>query len=98
VSEPTLPPQRSPLARAAKTGATLVALVLAVGMATALNLFCVAVLWDAISSAGPGLSENATQILTGWGGGIIGILGTVFGYTSGASHARASQDTSHDMS
>ncbi len=64
-------------------GAYIVALTLAVGICTALNLFTLASLWDAIASAGPGLSENATQILTGWGGGIIGIIGSVVGYTAG---------------
>lgn len=60
-----------------------VALILAVGLATALNLIVAAVLWDAIRSEGPGLSENATQILTGWGGGMIGILGGIVGYRAG---------------
>lgn len=60
-----------------------VAIILAIGLATALNLLVVAVAYDAIRSQGPGLSENATQILTGWGGGIIGILGAVFGYAAG---------------
>jgi hypothetical protein len=60
-----------------------VALILAVGLATALNIIVVAVLWDAVRSQGPGLSENATQILTGWGGGMIGILGGIVGYRAG---------------
>lgn len=60
-----------------------IALILAIGMCTALNLFCFAVLYDALFSTQPGLSENATQVLTGWGGGIIGILGAVFGYRAG---------------
>lgn len=62
-----------------------IALILAIGICTALNLISVAILYDAIR--GPqdaGISENATQILTGWGGGIIGILGAVFGYSAGA--------------
>lgn len=56
-----------------------VALILAVGLVTAMNTFTFAVLWDAVTSQESGLSENATQVLTGWGGGIIGILGAVFG-------------------
>lgn len=56
-----------------------VALILAVGLVTAMNTFTLAVLWDAVTSQESGLSENATQVLTGWGGGIIGILGAVFG-------------------
>ena len=61
----------------------LIALILAVGLSTALNVMTVAVLYDALFSDAPGLSENATQILTGWGGGIVGILGAVFGYRVG---------------
>ena len=61
-----------------------VALILAVGLATAMNLFTVAVLWDALTNPdGSGLSENATQVLPGWGGGVIGNLGAVFGYRAG---------------
>lgn len=65
-----------------------VAVVLAIGMATALNLFTLAILYDALFSTAPGLSENATQILTGWGGGIVGILGAVFGYHAGQDENR----------
>jgi hypothetical protein len=64
-------------------GRDWIALVLAVGLCTSLNVVTVAVMYDAIRSDSPGLSENATQILTGWGGGIIGILGAVFGYRAG---------------
>ena len=63
----------------------LVAIILAIGLCTAMNVFVFAVLFDAIASKGTGLSENATQILTGWGGGIIGILGAVFGYEAGSA-------------
>lgn len=66
-------------------GSYLVALVLAIGMCTAINMFTFAVLFDAIYSNVPGLSENATQILTGWGGGIIGVIGAVVGYQAGAA-------------
>lgn len=68
-------------------GRDWVPLVLAVGLCTAMNIFTFGVLYDAIFSHDPGLSENATQILTGWGGGIIGILGAVFGYRAGAGAA-----------
>lgn len=61
-----------------------VALILAIGLASALNLITMGVLLMAAKSEPAGLSENATQILTGWGGGIIGILGAVFGYRAGA--------------
>lgn len=61
-----------------------IALTLAIGLATALNLIVAAILYDAVRDpANAGISENATQILTGWGGGIIGILGAVFGYKAG---------------
>jgi hypothetical protein len=61
-----------------------IALILAVGMSTALNVVTFAVMYDAVTNPeNSGLSENATQILTGWGGGIIGILGAVFGYRAG---------------
>lgn len=68
-----------------------VALVLAVGLVTAMNTFTAAVLYDAIVSQEAGLSENATQVLTGWGGGIIGILGAVFGMRAGDT--RRADDT-----
>jgi hypothetical protein len=67
-----------------------VALILAVGLSTALNVIVAAILWDAIHNPSQaGISENATQILTGWGGGIIGILGAVFGFRAGASERAA---------
>jgi hypothetical protein len=81
-------------ARAREPGANTVAIVLSVGMCTALNLFVVAVLLDALFSAGPGLSENATQILTGWGGGIVGVVGAVVGYKSGEASGRSQAATS----
>lgn len=61
-----------------------IALTLAIGMVTAINLFTLAVLYDALfNHQAAGLSENATQVLTGWGGGVIGILGAMFGYRAG---------------
>lgn len=68
-----------------------VALTLAVGLATALNVIVLGVMIDAIRSAEAVLSENATQVLTGWGGGVIGILGAVFGYKAGSSQNQPSQ-------
>jgi hypothetical protein len=73
--------------RIATGGSYLVALVLAVGISTAINAFTIAVLLDALLGENPGLSENATQILTGWGGGVIGVIGAVVGYQAGASTA-----------
>jgi len=61
----------------------LVALVLAIGLAFAVATMTIAVLWDAIASAGPGLSDNAAQVLTTAFGGIIGILGAWLGGRNG---------------
>jgi len=73
----------------------LVAIILAIGLATALNVIVAGVLWDAITQPdSSGLSENATQVLTGWGGGIIGILGAVFGYDAGKSSTNVDDDGS----
>lgn len=66
------------------------AIVLAVGLVIAVNAITFAVLYDAIFSEGPGLSENATQILTGTFGGIIGVLGSYIGYRAGASSSNGS--------
>jgi hypothetical protein len=60
----------------------MVALVLAASLGFGFNMFCFAVLYDAITGQ-TALSENATQVLTGWGGGIIGILGAYIGYRIG---------------
>jgi membrane associated rhomboid family serine protease len=58
-----------------------VALILAAGLTMAINCFALAMLWEAIRKPEQaGLSENATQVLTGAFGGIIGILGAYFGY------------------
>ena len=64
-------------------GRDWVAIILAVGIATAINLITFAVLYDAVFSAGPGLSENATQVLTTAFGGIIGVLGAFVGFKTG---------------
>ena len=64
-----------------RPGAFYIALTLAIGLATALNLFVVAVLYEALfHTSQSGISENATQILTGWGGGFVGIVGAYVGY------------------
>lgn len=77
-------------------GRDVVAVVLAVGIATALNLIVGAVLWDAIRSEGPGLSENATQILTGAFGGILGVLGAYIGFKAGARAGQTAEGDSDD--
>lgn len=67
--------------------AELVALILAIGMALALNIVTGAFLWAAYIRLGidptSGISENGTQILSAWGGGIIGVLGAYIGYAFG---------------
>lgn len=68
-----------------------VALVLAIGICTALNLLTIATVIDALWSAVPGISENATQILTGWGGGVVGVIGAVVGYNAGHANALRQQ-------
>jgi len=56
--------------------------VLAVSLAIAFNVFTLAVLYTAIQNQ-TALSENATQVLTGWGGGMIGVIGSYIGYRVG---------------
>jgi hypothetical protein len=67
-------------------GSIAVAMVLAFGVCVALNLFVVAVLYDAlINGTDAGLSENATQVLSGVFGGAFGVIGAVVGYQVGKS-------------
>ena len=54
-------------------------MVLAIGLATAINLLMAAVMWDAVRSDTPGLSENATQVIIAGFAGIGGILGGYIG-------------------
>lgn len=72
-------------------GKDWVAIVLAIGLTSAVNCITLAVLYDAIVSEGPGLSENATQILIAAFGGIIGILGGYLGYRAGERNERNRQ-------
>ena len=67
-------------------GDHLVAIILAVGMVVAINLFTFAAVYSAVATNDQ-LSENATQILTGWGGGVIGVIGAIVGYTAGHNAA-----------
>ncbi len=69
----------------------LVAIILAVGLCLAVNSVTFAVLYDAIFSAGPGLSDNATQLLTTAFGGIVGILGAYLGFKAANGGARPSE-------
>jgi hypothetical protein len=67
--------------------AQIVAIILASGIVIALNIVTIALLYVAYTRLGQpgvqGLSENGTQLLTGWGGGIIGVLGAYVGYAFG---------------
>jgi hypothetical protein len=87
------PPYAALIARPAPAARDWVAIILAIGVATALNAIVAAVLIDALRSDGPGLSENATQVLTAAFGGIIGVLGAYIGYRAGVrSQAQAAVD------
>jgi hypothetical protein len=68
-------------------GRDRVVLVLAVGLVLAIGLVTAGVLYDAIFSEGPGLSDNATQLLTTAFGGMIGVLGSYVGFRAGAAAA-----------
>jgi hypothetical protein len=57
-----------------------VAVIVAVGLSTALNVITAAVLFYAFYNHNHNLSDNAVQLLTGWGGGMIGIVGAYIGY------------------
>jgi hypothetical protein len=79
-----------------------VAILLAAGIATALNVITFAAMYVivAVRLAGlpsqPGLSENTTQVLTGWGGGIIGVLGAYVGYAFGKRRNQADDQDKPD--
>jgi hypothetical protein len=77
-------------------GSYIVAVVLAVGVALALNLLTFAVMFETVFSVNRGISDNATEILTGWGGGIIGVIGAVVGYNAGRSSATPPDRDSDD--
>jgi uncharacterized YccA/Bax inhibitor family protein len=55
-----------------------VAIILAAGVSLALITATAAVAYTGILTGKP-VGENITQILTGWGGGIIGVLGAYVG-------------------
>lgn len=61
-----------------------VALIIAGGISLSLLVVTIGVVVVAVLPGPPEtLGENATQILTGWGGGMIGILGAFIGYAFG---------------
>lgn len=78
--------------RPTRVATSAAVVILAVGIATAVNLITLASLWDAIASDEPGLSENATQVITALGGGIIGVIGAAIGYKAGSDAAAISPE------
>lgn len=80
------------MADSASALASNVALVLAAGVVMALNVITAALLIAAFHVDPPELSANGTQLLTGWGGGIIGVLGSYIGFTFGQKRAEQSHD------
>ena len=64
------------------TPAAWVAVILAFGIALSLIFMTGAAIYVVfVTSGDPGtLGENTTQVLTGWGGGILGVLGAFVGY------------------
>lgn len=60
-------------------------IILSIGLAIALNIIVFAVLLDAGKSHERALSENATQVLTGAFGGILGVLGAYVGFKAGTN-------------
>lgn len=94
----TLPCSRlvGPLNRNEDRGKDWVAIILAIGIATALNAITFGVLYDAIFSSDSGISENATQILIASFGGIIGVLGGYIGYRAGTRNERSIDRSGRD--
>jgi hypothetical protein len=84
-------PEKKPPPGAAGT----VAIILAVGVAVALNVITGAILFAAYVRLGidvdAGISENGTQLLTGAFGGIIGALSAYMGYTLGRKNGENGQ-------
>jgi hypothetical protein len=79
--------------RSLEVGRDLAALVIAIGLATAVCSITFAVLYDAIAHPqDAGLSDNATQVLTAAFGGIIGILGTYVGFNSATNRSTAQEE------
>jgi hypothetical protein len=66
-----------------RPGVDLIALVLAIGLSSAIILILVATMVQIVYNQRPEvtLSENATQVLTSAVGGLSGILGGYIGYS-----------------
>lgn len=92
-------PYRGPRGRVVeRSGSEIVGIILALGIAGALNVITFALVWDVLSSPGalPPLSENTTQVLTGWGGGMLAVLGAYVGYTFGKAAAPGAPDVEEE--
>lgn len=76
----------------------VVALALAIGLSLAVTVITVGVLYDAIFSEGPGLSDNATQVLTAAFGGMIGVLGSYVGFHAGTNASNGGTVDTSDTS
>ena len=64
-----------------------VPVILAVGMALALNMLTATVMVVVLNphlDQTPRAGEYLSNVLTGWGGGIIGVLGAFVGYYFGS--------------
>jgi len=62
-----------------RAGRDWVAIILAGGVSCSMLIFTSAILWDALFSGHPGLSENSTQVLVATFSGIIGALAVFLG-------------------
>lgn len=85
-------PRRQRRRRSNLTGADIVAIILATGVALVLCLIIIGTIVQILHNA-PGvpeiqLSENATQIIISGMGGIIGVLGGYIGYRMHQNHSR----------
>jgi hypothetical protein len=64
----------------------IVAMILSISIGLALNIFIIGSVIEAYSNSITlpiGLSDNATQILGAWGGGIISVIGALVGVRIG---------------
>jgi hypothetical protein len=72
------------------TATDIVAVILSASMGVALNMFILASVLEAWANPITlpiGLSDNATQVLAAWGGGIIGVVGALVGIRVGRKDA-----------
>ena len=60
-----------------------VAIILAIGLALALDLLVAGVLYEAITGDGDPLSDRGAQAISAIFGGVLGILGAFLGYRAG---------------